>query len=268
MWSQFQPAVGLERFHCDMKRGFYRARKKEPKVAERLDRESEAIRIGHWVQKGIYVFVKQPKFLESDRYFKVLLKKLVYRPDENSKICISQESLPVRFRVAKILQKYRQNPILHRHKIVELSSGEEGFPPAIPIQQGNFRFNLFAAFDGLIEIGETLCVLDLKTGKSPFDTRQAYVYLLALSKKYPDRKIAAFFHNVEQQITSELITATPQQLQAIQWRLVELAKLHQQQLREFKQNRDRFAEIYPPNPGKACRGCQFNDICKYSGFNA
>ena len=53
--SLFSPAVGLEHLHCDMKRGFAKARKKEPEVAKLLDKDNTAQTIGLLAQKAVYV---------------------------------------------------------------------------------------------------------------------------------------------------------------------------------------------------------------------
>jgi len=43
-----------------------------------------------------------------------------------------------------------------------------------------------------LEPDGTLHILDFKTGKSEFDRRQAYVYLLAAKYLYPNRSAVCF----------------------------------------------------------------------------
>ena len=56
LWSLFSPPVGQEYWHCDMKRGFTKARKKEPQVKALLEQDNTAQRIGILAQKGVYEF--------------------------------------------------------------------------------------------------------------------------------------------------------------------------------------------------------------------
>ncbi len=135
LWLQFAPAVGQERWHCDMKRGFDRARKREPQVAELLAQDNIAQRIGILAQGGVYEFHKDPLML--------------YQRDAVQKVAeilqLSQESAIVRDRVISIVENYKNNPILFGKQIVKLSRGNEGFPEPIIMQHGNYKINLFAA---------------------------------------------------------------------------------------------------------------------------
>jgi hypothetical protein len=50
------PAIGQEMWHCDMKRGFIKARNKEEKVKALLTQENIPQRIGLLAQRGVYEF--------------------------------------------------------------------------------------------------------------------------------------------------------------------------------------------------------------------
>lgn len=262
IWSEFIPAVGKEQLGCDMHRGFKRARKREPLISKLLEEESEPIRIGHWVQKAIY------EICRSDRDFNSILENLTFRKwSENTVtqiLSFEDETKTVRDRVTNILAKYRANPILNSYKLINISPGDEGIPPAIKLEYGGYEFNLFAPFDCLIQEAEnTLHILDLKTGKSHFDLRQAYVYLLAAKNLYGDRNCVASFYNVETQTASQILTATDKQLLAIKIELAEIAKKHRQQVYSYWYYGIPFEAIYFPNPGYACGFCEFKSICKY-----
>ena len=41
LWSSFDPAIGQESLHCDMKRGFSKARSKEPEVAALINKNNK-----------------------------------------------------------------------------------------------------------------------------------------------------------------------------------------------------------------------------------
>ena len=47
------PPVGLEHLHCDMKKGFSKARKHEPQVAKLLELDNTYQRIGLLAQRGV-----------------------------------------------------------------------------------------------------------------------------------------------------------------------------------------------------------------------
>jgi hypothetical protein len=91
------------------------------------------------------------------------------------------------------------------------------------------------------------------------------VYLLACSYLYPNTPAVASFYNLEQNTHSELITATPAKLVAIEHKLATIAQLHQQQLQEYQAHLNCFDRIFPPHPGNHCRHCSFNYHCTYSG---
>ncbi|MDM9382503.1 PD-(D/E)XK nuclease family protein [Chlorogloeopsis sp. ULAP01] len=257
IWSQFVPPVGKEYWHCDMKRGFTRARKKELLVKSLLEQDTIPQQIGLLAQKGIYEFHQDIQLLCQSNGVEIVAQKLK----------LAQESAEVQQRVMKILENYYQSPILLGKKIIQLSRGDEGIPEPILIQQGNYFFNLFAAIDCIfIELNGKLHILDFKTGKSDFDRRQAFVYLLAATYLYPQQKAVASFYNLENGKQSELITATDAQLKAIQEKLVQIAQEHQKELQRYKKNPSDFADIFPANPGISCRHCQFTSICQFYQF--
>ncbi len=255
IWTQFESPVGQEHWHCDMKRGFARARKKELLVKALLQKNTMPQDIGLLAQRGIYEFHQDIKLLSQSNGFKEVAEKLE----------LNQKPLEVQQRVIQILKKYQENPILLNKTLITLSSGDEGIPTPILIKQGNYYYNLFAAIDCIcVESDDRIHILDFKTGTSNFDRRQAFVYLLAASYLYPQRKAVVSFYNLETGNCSELITATDSQLKAIQDKLAQIAKAHNKELSFYKQNPSQFADIFPPNPGNTCRNCQFASICQFS----
>ncbi|MCL1466259.1 MULTISPECIES: PD-(D/E)XK nuclease family protein [Argonema] len=255
LWSLFAPPVGQERWHCDMKRGFQKARKKEPSVAALLEQDNTPQRIGHLAQRVVYEFHQETYLLnQSDGVARVAEILELY-----------QESDEVQERVISILKNYQTNPILVGKTIIHLNRGDEGFPTPITIQQGSYIFNFFAAIDCIFtEPDGTLHILDFKTGKSDFDRRQGFVYLLAANYLYPHSKAIASFYNLESGKWSEPISATAAQLNAIQIELARIAQLHDLEKKRYRQNPDDFAQIFPPNSGINCQYCPFNSICEFS----
>lgn len=255
LWLQFSPAVDKERWHCDMKRGFSRARKREPQVEELLNKDNTPQRIGILAQRGVYEFHQDPLIL----YQKEAVEQVA------DTLQLDQEPVVVQERVISILEKYKANPILLGKNIIKFSRGDEGFPEPILIVHDNYKINLFAAIDCIFtEEDGTLHVLDFKTGKSDFDRRQGYVYLLAASYLYPQQKAVASFYNLETSNWSEYLSATDAQLNAIERKLVSIAQQHQQQLERYRYNSADFNKIFPPNPGSACKHCPLNSICEFS----
>jgi hypothetical protein len=57
LWSLIAPAVGQERWHCQMKRGFIKARQKEPIVKALLAQASPPQRIGLWLKRVCMNFI-------------------------------------------------------------------------------------------------------------------------------------------------------------------------------------------------------------------
>ncbi|NEO97427.1 MAG: PD-(D/E)XK nuclease family protein [Symploca sp. SIO2E9] len=255
LWLQFSPAVGKERWHCDMKRGFARARKREPQVKELLDKDNIPQRIGILAQQGVYEFHQDPLIL----YQKEAVEQVA------EILQLSKEPVVVQQRVISILENYQANPILLGKNIIKLSRGDEGFPKPISIVKDSYEINLFAAIDCIFtEEDGRVHILDFKTGKSDFDRRQGYVYLLAASYLHPKQQAVASFYNLETGKCSECLSATSAQLNAIERKLVSIAQQHQQQLTRYRQNSADFKKIFPPNPGIACQYCSLNSICEFS----
>lgn len=254
IWSQISPPIGKEHWHCDRQRGYIRAKKKEPLVKDLVTVDNTAQRIGILAQKGVYEFHHNIQLLSDPNGVEKVAQILN----------LSQELPEVRERIELILNNYFQKPILLDSNIQELSRGDESFPEPILIKYGSLTFALFAAFDCvLLQPDNTIHILDFKTGKSNFDLRQAYVYLVAAKHLYPEREAIASFYNLETQIASELITLTTE---AIESTCIELSlvaqKLHQD-LRRYKRNPELFDRIFPANPGLPCKYCVFDSVCEY-----
>lgn len=255
LWLQFAPAIGQERWHCDMKRGFIKARKKEPCVAELLNQDNIPQRIGHLAQRGVYEFHQDAEILSENNAVEKVAEILQ----------LTQESAVVKERVVSILQKYHAEPFFAGKKIINISRGDEGFPEPILIKHGNYQFNLYAAIDCIFEEPDgKLHILDFKTGTSDFDKRQAYVYLLAAHYLYPQQPVIASFYNLETGKHSEEIVAITAQLKAIQIELVRIAQQHQKDLKRYYYNPTEFKQIFPASPGLNCQYCQFNSICDFA----
>lgn len=255
LWLQFSSSVGKEHLHCDMKRGFTKARQKEPQVKALLEQDNIHQQIGKFAQQGVYEFHQNTQ--------------LLYQPDGLERVAdvlqLSHQPDEVQERVIPILKNYQQNPILVGKNIIQMNRGDEGFPTVIPIQQGSYKFNLYVVFDCLFaQTDGTLHILDFKTGKSDFDRRQAYVYLLAAHYLYPQQQAVASFYNLELNKASDPIAAIPEQLNFVEIELADIAKKHQLEKKRYWQNPADFAQIFPPNPGITCRFCPFASICEFS----
>ena len=254
-WSQISPPIGKEHWHCDRIRGYKRARKKEPLIKELVNVDNAAQKIGHLAQRGVYEFHQNVQLLS--------------KPDGVEKVAeilkLSQESIEIRERVELILNNYYQKPILVNKNIIELARGDESYPKPIPIKYGNLTFALYAAVDCvLLEPDNTIHILDFKTGKSDFDVRQAYVYLVAAKHLYPDRQAIASFYNLETQVASEPRSASPQAIESMCIELSLAAKKLQQDLQKYKRNPHLFDRIFPANPGSSCKYCAFSSVCEYA----
>ncbi|MDJ0845314.1 PD-(D/E)XK nuclease family protein [Crocosphaera sp.] len=253
--SLFSPPIGQEYWHCDMKRGFIKARKRDPQVKALLEQDTTPQAIGLLAQQGVYEFHNDPLML----YRKDAIEKI------SATISLSQQSEIVQKRVRKVLENYYDNPILFGKKIIQLNRGDEGFPEPISINYDNYQFNLYAAIDCIFkEPDGTIHILDFKTGKSDFDRRQAYIYLLAAKYLYPNDQSVASFYNLETGVSSDAITATSNQLKAMLKQLIKISKKHQSQLKYYWRNKQEFNQIFPPNPGLPCRYCPFNSLCEFS----
>ncbi|MEA5597087.1 PD-(D/E)XK nuclease family protein [Rivularia sp. UHCC 0363] len=256
LWSLIAPASGQQRWHCQMKRGFIKARQDEPKVKALLKAKVTASqRIGLLAQKGVYEFHHNRNLLKSDDGVEKVagLLKLSNLGDE------------IQQRVRQILKKYQDAPLLLDKRIMLLTRGDEGFPKPIVIEHENYRFRLYASMDCVLnESDNTLHIIDFKTGKSPFDRRQALVYLLAAHYLYPKYQAIASFYNLEMGKKSHVITVNNSELRLIEFHLGYIANKHQKDLQQYHQNQKNFSNIFPPNPGYHCRFCQFHSICDFS----
>ncbi|MEH1928607.1 PD-(D/E)XK nuclease family protein [Nostoc sp.] len=257
LWSLIAPAIGQERWHCQMRRGFIKARQHEPQVKALLTQATAPQRIGILAQKGIYEF----------HHHSYLLKQADGVERVAQLLKLSNSSEQVQQRVLQILKKYHHAPLLLDKEIIQLTPGDEGFPKAILIEQEDYSFRLYAAMDCVfIEADSTLHILDFKTGKSAFDRRQALVYLLAARYLYPGRKAVASFYNLEMSKKSELISINNSELESLKFELANVAHKHQHDLQKYQQEASNFSKIFPPNPGSHCRFCPFNSICEFADF--
>lgn len=255
LWSLFAPSVGQEHCHCDMKRGYVKVRRQEPDVAAILAEDTVPQTVGLLAQQGVYEF-------HSDPY---RLKNTDGVTQVSEILKLDQESDEVQERLNQILTLYYENPILLIKRIFSLSRGDEGFPEPVKLYYGNTAFNLFAAIDCiLLEPDGTLHILDLKTGHSDFDERQAFVYLLAANYLFPHQRAIASFYNLEFCKWSEPITATTSQLNAIRIELARLAQRHEMEKKQYRKNPAEFNRIFPPNPGFRCQYCQFSPVCQFA----
>ncbi|MBW4615721.1 MAG: PD-(D/E)XK nuclease family protein [Desmonostoc vinosum HA7617-LM4] len=257
LWSLVAPAIGQERWHCQMRRGFIKARQHEPQVKALLTTATAPQRIGILAQKGVYEFHHHRHLLnQSDGVAKVaqILK-------------LANSSNQVQQRVLQILKKYHDAPLLLNKRIVQLTPGDEGFPKPIVIEKEDYCFRLYAAMDCVfIDSDRTLHILDFKTGKSAFDRRQALVYLLAARYLYPGQQAVASFYNLELAKKSDLISINKNELKTLEFELANIAHRHQYDLQKYQEASDSFSKIFPPNPGYHCRFCPFNSICEFTDF--
>lgn len=257
LWSLVAPAVGQERWHCQMRRGYIKARQKDPLVKTLLTKASPPQRIGLLAQKGVYEFHHHHQLLN--------------QPDGVEQVAqilkLSKSSDEVQQRVIQILRNYHEDPVLAGKQIIELTSGDEGFPEPILVVHQDYHFRLYATMDCIFtEPDRTLHIIDFKTGKSAFDRRQALVYLVAARYLYPQQRVVASFYNLEQCKKSALITVDSSQLDAIEKQLATVAQRHQQDMQKYLQNPNNFSEIFPANPGFHCRYCPFHTICEFSAY--
>ncbi|MGK7943816.1 MAG: PD-(D/E)XK nuclease family protein [Microcystaceae cyanobacterium] len=257
LWLQFSAPMGQEIWHCDRKRGYTKAKKKDPQIKALLDKDTPWQRIGLLAQQGVYEFSQNTQFLESSDGIKKVANILQ----------LERESSEVVQRVLQVLKHYYHQPILQGKNIIHLLRGDEGFPQPILIWQDNYPFNLFAAIDCIFrEEDSTLHILDFKTGRADFDRRQALVYLLAVRYLYPNQPAKASFYNLESCQWSDPITANIRQLNSIQRNLAKIAKKHQQQLWQYRQNPETFEQIYPAKSGINCQYCIFKSLCQFATF--
>jgi len=258
--AEFSSAVGQEYWHCDMKRGFKRARKKEPEVMALLSQDTTPQRIGLLGQRGIYEFHQNIQLLGSVKGVRQVAALLN----------LEQEKSAVQERVLQILKNYHQHPILRDKQILKLDRGDEGIPNPFEVRSRNFLFKLFAAIDCIFkEPDGRLHILDFKTGKSGFDLRQGYIYLLTAQYLFPKKKAIASFYNLETCEWSEPLTAESFHLEAIQNNLAKIARKHDLEKRRYRKDPTAFNRIFPPNPdARRCFNCQFHSICNFSAWEA
>ncbi|NJL60519.1 MAG: hypothetical protein HC903_00155 [Methylacidiphilales bacterium] len=264
LWSLIAPAEGQQRWHCQMRRGFIKARQHEPQVKALLKNVSPSQSVGLLAQRGVYEFHYNPRLLKVANGVEKVAELLK----------LSESSDEVRQRVIQILKNYYSSPMLADKRILLLTRGDEGFPKAIAIKKENYSFRLYATMDCVfierdtslesISNLRTLHILDFKTGKSPFDQRQALVYLLAARYLYPEYEAVASFYNLESDKKSELIAISNHELDNVENELADIAQKHQEDMSRFHEESQIFSMIFPPNPGYHCRFCPFKSICKFS----
>lgn len=254
LWSLVVPNQGQQHWHCQMRRGFMKARQNEPEVQALRSQITAAQQIGLLAQQGVYEFHRnRDLFVVADGVERVA-----------SILELDGLSVQVRTRVLNILHRYYTKPILRRKRILLMTRGDEGFPKPIWIIRKNYRFRLYAMMDCVVmEPDNTLHILDFKTGKSPFDQRQALVYLLAARYLYPGYRMIASFYNLENSHKSEVIRVTNRELDQVEGELALIATKHYQDVQKYK-NSGQFSQIFPPNPGKHCRYCPFHRICEFA----
>ncbi len=261
LWSLVAPALGQERWHCQMRRGFIKARQHEPQVKELLTKATASQHIGLLAQQGVYEFHRNQDLLSLEDGVEQVAQLLK----------LNNTALEVQQRVLQILRNYYDLPFLLDKHILELTRGDEGFPKPIAIERENYSFRLYAAMDCIIVEHShvpTLHILDFKTGKASFDRRQAKVYLLAARYLYPEYRAYASFYNLEIRKTSELIQISSSELDDVELELVNIANKHQQDMSNYYQKSSKFSSIFTPNPGYHCRFCPFNSICEFSSFHS
>ncbi|MGB3193005.1 MAG: PD-(D/E)XK nuclease family protein [Limnoraphis sp.] len=255
IWLEFEPPIGQEHLQCHMKRGFARALKKKPQVAALLTQDSPPQKIGLLAQQGVYEFHQDPQRLFRESGVEEVAEI----------IALNQQSTEVQERVRLILKNYHQHPILVNNDIIQINRGDEGIPAPILMREGNYAFNFFAAIDCIVrEQDNVLHIIDFKTGKSDFDRRQGYLYLLAAHYLYPNQPAIASFYNLETGKQSDIITAKADTLRAFHIELSIIAKRHQEELKRYRKNPTEFDKIFPANPMSNCKYCPFTSICKFS----
>lgn len=258
LWSQFEPALGWEDSHCQMQRGWRWTQRGASSGSQLPLVVSESVwhKVGKFAQQGIYEFHRDPLLLKHPRGCERVADRLY----------LYYEVGAVRDRVMRVLQQYQASPWLLDRDILLLNRGDEPIPPPIEVTSGDDRFELLAVFDCIVrESDRQIHIIDFKTGLADPDPRQAEVYLLACSYLYPEYKAIASFYNLEQNIASVPIRATPERLALVANKLASIAKLHQQQLQAYQLDPDSFDRLFPPHPGSHCQYCTFSYRCAYSG---
>ncbi len=257
LWSQFEPALGWEDTHCQMQRGlrWTQAKSSSPAAQGLPVQETIWQKVGKLAQQAVYEFHQNPLWLKHPRGCERVADRLY----------LYYEIAVVRDRTIQIIQQYQASPFLFGQDIIVLNRGDERLPQPIEIHVDNDSFQLFAAFDCIVQSSNLqLQIIDFKTGGADPDLRQAEVYLLACSYLYPDRNVVASFYNLETMTSSELITTNVASLTETATKLAQIAKLHQQQLQDYQLDPTCFDRLFPAHSGSHCRYCQFSYRCDYA----
>ncbi len=252
LWLLFSPSLRRETSHCHAVRGFKKARHQEKDIKILIEQDTIPQQIGHLAQIIVFEYHHRPIHITNDEIYEWIAQKI--------ELC----TLPdvIKTRIEYILNNYIKNPFLKDKEILFISRGDEGFPEPITLCYNNYQFNLFASFDCIVrEDDGRINILDFKTGRSSFDQRQAFVYLVAARYQRPNETITASFYNLETQIHSGFISATDAQLNAVEIELKQIAEIHQHELKYFKLNRQDFYSIYRPSVGRHCEWCHFRSVC-------
>jgi hypothetical protein len=157
-----------------MRRGFIKARQREPQVKALLATATPPQRIGILAQKGVYEFHRHLHWLTQVDGVEKVARLLG----------LSQTHETVKYRVLQILRKYQNSPLLLGKRILELTAGDEGFPKPIVIEKQDYCFRLYAAMDCIfIESDSTLHILKrvdrlLTTDKHWFIYWQPVIFIL------------------------------------------------------------------------------------------
>jgi len=255
LWQEFKPTKDQLYFHCEMKRGYSRYRKKEPEVKQLLEQDTVFQSIGLLAQRVVWEFHQNIDLLtEVNGVNKIAQSiKLEEYPEE------------IQTRIYKVIDNYRHTPFLLGKQQLEIQRGDEKYPDPLLMQSGDYKFNLYASFDcSFLESEDTIHILDFKTGSSQPDKRQAYVYLLAAQSLFPDHSAIASFYNLESQEWSEPIQPSPEYLECVLIELARLSKKSTEERQNYRYNPERFAKLFRPNPGIRCNHCTFQSICSYS----
>ncbi|QDZ39972.1 PD-(D/E)XK nuclease family protein [Euhalothece natronophila Z-M001] len=256
LWSQFQPQLGKEEYHCHHKRGFLRARKKEPEVNLLSQQDTTPQKIGKLAQKAVYYLYHNPESLNQEGLNYVAQKVLN----------LDQEVVEVQHRLQWILKQYLHYPFLQNKSVLTLTSGEENNFSEVILKDGNRQAKLLFAYDCILnQENGGIHILDFKTGKGQFipDLRQSLVYLLAGQKLYPNQTVTASFYHLELAQESEIYSATDEELNLVAKNLIDIAQKNQQQINAYRRSPDKFNQIFPASPGKVCNYCPFTSICNY-----
>lgn len=257
LWQESQPLSENRFFHCEMRRGFSRFRKKEPFVKKILDRNTTVQSIGLLAQRVVWEFHQDPFLFDKSHAIEYI----------SARIELEKQTKEIQERIYQVIKNYQSNPILNGKNNVVIQRGDEDFPAPIKIEYSGYCLNLFAAIDcHFQESDNSIHILDFKTGSGVPDQRQAYVYLLAAQYLFPNQKAKASFYNLETQEWTKPVTASQEYLECV---LIELAKLAQEWQREstqYRQSPEMFTKLFPPNPGIRCKNCIFQTICEYSGI--